>query len=128
MKLLVDTHLLLWAAGDPARLPDLARNLLDDVGNELLFSAASIWEVVIKTALGREDFQVNASVLRRGLVDNDWTELPIVSQHAVAVAGLPPIHKDPFDRIILAQAVHEGLVLLTSDEQLSRYGGPVRLV
>lgn len=128
MKLLIDTHLLLWAAGQPERLSGTASALLNDARNELLFSAASIWEVVIKAALGRDDFVVDAHVLRRGLIENDWTELPIRSVHAAAVANLQPIHKDPFDRILLAQARHEGIALVTSDHMLTRYGDPVRAV
>lgn len=127
MKLLLDTHLLLWAAGDPAHLPAAARTLLDDPANELMFSAASLWEVTIKAGLGRDDFQVDARVLRRGLLDNGYAELPISSAHAVAVAGLPPLHRDPFDRLLVAQAGVEGITLLTSDEAVARYPGPIRL-
>ena len=91
MKLLLDTHLLLWAAGQPGRLSAKARKFIDDPGNELLFSAASLWEVVIKRGLGRDDFKVDAWVLRRGLLDNGYSELPVVSSHLVAIDSLPPI-------------------------------------
>lgn len=128
MKVLLDTQLLLWAAGQPELLPAAAREMLDDPHNELLFSAASLWEVAIKNGLGREDFRVEPRLLRRGLLDNGYVELPITSQHAVNVDGLPPIHKDPFDRLLLAQATTEGIVLLTSDGLLARYPGPVRRV
>jgi PIN domain nuclease of toxin-antitoxin system len=128
MKLLLDTHLLLWAAGQPARLPADARVLIETPENELFFSAASLWEVVIKRGLGREDFKVDARLLRRGLLDNGYSELPIASEHVVAIEGLPSIHKDPFDRILLAQAQVEGITLLTSDPTLAQYPGPVRLV
>ena len=128
MKLLLDTHLLLWAAGQPERLSASARQLLDDPRNEPLFSAASLWEVAIKSALGREDFRVEPRLLRRGLLDNGYTELPITSQHAVNVGSLPPLHKDPFDRLLLSQALCEGITLLTSDAQLARYPAPVRQV
>ena len=128
MRLLLDTHLLLWAAGDPARLSDAARALMSDPGNELWFSAASLWEVAIKAGLGREDFRVDPHLLRRGLRDNDWHELPISSRHAVAVATLPDLHRDPFDRLLVAQATVEGLLLLTRDPQVGRYPGPIRLV
>jgi len=94
MKLLLDTHLLLWAAGDP----------------------------------GRPDFQADSRVLRRGLLDNGYSELPITSEHAVTVEGLPPIHKDPFDRILVAQATVEGITLLTADAVVKQYPGPIRLV
>lgn len=128
MKLLLDTHLLLWAAGFPERLPASARALLEDPQNELQFSAASLWEIAIKGGLGRADFQVNARVLRRGLLDNGYRELPISSEHAVSVDSLPPLHKDPFDRVLVAQAMGEGITLLTSDPVVAQYPGPVRLV
>ena len=128
MKLLLDTHLLLWAAGMPERLSAAARAFLNDPQNELLFSAASLWEITIKNSLGRDDFRVSPRLLRRGLLDNGYVELPITSQHAVSVDSLPPIHKDPFDRLLLAQALSEGILLLTTDAQVARYPGPVRLV
>jgi PIN domain nuclease of toxin-antitoxin system len=128
VKLLLDTQLLLWAAGQPKRLSAAARKLLNDPGNELVFSAASLWEVAIKSSLGREDFHVEARLLRRGLLDNGYTELPVTSQHAVSIDSLPPLHKDPFDRLLLAQALSEGITLLTSDTLLAQYPGPVRKV
>jgi PIN domain nuclease of toxin-antitoxin system len=126
MKLLLDTHLLLWAAGEPKRLPKGIRTLLEDRDNELLFSAASLWEVVIKSGLGRRDFRVEARLLRRGLLDNGYSELPIVSDHVVATESLPPIHKDPFDRVLVAQATVEGITLLTNDRVVAQYPGPIR--
>lgn len=128
LKLLLDTHLLLWAAGQPERLPATARVLLEDPLNELLFSAASLWEVAIKNGLGRPDFRVDPRLLRRGLLDNGYSELPVTSEHAVAVDGLPPIHKDPFDRILVAQSIVEGITLLTADPLLAQYPGPIRKV
>jgi len=128
VKLLLDTHLVLWAAGEPRRLSRQARLLIDNTDNELLFSAASLWEVAIKRGLRREDFTVDARLLRRGLLDNGYGELPINSQHAVALESLPPIHKDPFDRILVAQAVIEGITLLTTDSRVARYPGPIRMV
>lgn len=128
MKLLLDTHLLLWAAGEPDQLSAPARALIGDPENELFFSAASLWEVAIKRGLGRGDFQVDARLLRRGLLDNGYSELPIFSEHAVAIEGLPPIHKDPFDRILVAQAMVEGITLLTADPLMAEYPGPVRRV
>ena len=126
MKLLLDTHLLLWAAGRPERLPAAARRLISDVENELLFSAASLWEIAIKRGLGREDFQVDPRLLRRGLLENGYADLPVTGEHAVALDGLPPIHKDPFDRILIAQAMVEGIALLTVDPLVARYPGPIR--
>jgi len=126
MKLLLDTHLLLWAAGEPKRLPKNIRTLLEDRDNELLFSAASLWEVAIKSGLGRKDFRVEARLLRRGLLDNGYSELPIVSDHVVAIESLPPIHKDTFDRILVAQAAVEGITWLTNDPVVAQYPSPIR--
>jgi PIN domain nuclease of toxin-antitoxin system len=128
VKLLLDTHLLLWAAGGSDRLREAARALLADPDNELMFSAASLWEVAIKRGLGRDDFQVDPRLLRRGLRDNGYSELAITSEHAIAIDLLPPIHKDPFDRILVAQSTVEGITLLTADPIMARYQGSVRLV
>ncbi|HCS63158.1 MAG TPA: PIN domain nuclease [Cellvibrio sp.] len=128
MKLLLDTHLLLWLAATPKKLSKKARTLIEDQDNELFFSAASIWEIAIKQTLGREDFIADAHLLRRGLLDNGYNELPILSNHAVAVNGLPDIHKDPFDRMLVAQATVEGFVLLTADLTVAKYPGPINKV
>jgi PIN domain nuclease of toxin-antitoxin system len=104
-----------WAAGEPRRLSMQARALINSPGNELLFNAASLWEVATKRGLGREDFKVDARLLCRGLLDNGYSELPIMSDQVVAIAGFPLIHKDPFDRILVAQATVEGVTLLTND-------------
>jgi len=128
MKLLLDTHLLLWAAGEPKRLSKQARTLIDNPDNDLLFSAASLWEVAIKRGLGREDFKVDARLLRRGLLDNGYSELPIISDHVVATESLPLIHKDPFDRVLVAQATVEGVTLLTIDSLVAQYPGPIKTV
>lgn len=125
MKLLLDTHLLLWAAGSPDQLSAASRPLLEDPLNELFFSAASLWEIAIKRGLGRSDFQVDARVLRRGLLDNGYQEFAIASEHAVFIDSLPPLHKDPFDRILVAQATVEGVILLTADALVAQYPGPV---
>ena len=128
MKLLLDTHLLLWAAGNTEALSEAARSLIEDPQNALLFSAASVWDVAIKNGLGRSDFRVDPRLLRRGLLDNGYAELGVSSEHAVFVDSLPALHKDPFDRILVAQATTEGILLLTSDSVVARYPGPVRLV
>jgi PIN domain nuclease of toxin-antitoxin system len=128
MKLLLDTHLLLWAAGQPDRLSAAAVRLIDNPANELFFSAANIWEVAIKCGLGRTDFQADPRLLRRGLLDNGYSELPILSDHVVVIDSLPPIHKDPFDRLLVAQATIEGISLLTADSVVAQYPGPVRMV
>lgn len=128
MIYLVDTHLLLWAALEPERLSAAASAVLEDRKSRLMFSAASIWEVAIKASKGRQDFRVDSRVLRRALLENGYSELPISAEHAVAVADLPGRHGDPFDRIQVAQARVEGLVFLTGDSLLTDYGSPVQLV
>lgn len=128
MILLLDTHLLLWTAGQPDRLSPEARSMIAEPRNALWFSAASLWEITIKRGLGRSDFRVDPHLLRRGLLENGYTELPITSDHAMATAHLPPIHKDPFDRVLVAQAESEGALLLTTDEVVARYPGPIRRV
>ena len=128
MKLLLDTHLLIWAAGAPDRLSPDAIRLLCDPASSLHFSAASICEVVIKNTIGRHDFRVAASQLRDGLVQNGYSEIPIRSDHALSVNQLPHIHRDPFDRILVAQATVEKAILLTTDNKVAKYPGPIRLV
>src|SRR5258708_15420882 len=128
MRLLLDTHLLLWAAVQPQRLSAAARGLMDDADNELLFSAASIWEVAIKQERRRDDFRAESRALRRNLLTAGYEELPLPGEHSVAVADLPPIHRDPFDRILVAPSIVEGIVLLTSDPRVAQYPGPIRRV
>jgi PIN domain nuclease of toxin-antitoxin system len=128
LKLLLDTHIALWAAYAPNRLPRRARDLIGDEHNELVFSAVSIWETTIKAAQGRTPFGVAPSVFRRGLIEAGYVELDITSAHAVAVGELPPIHQDPFDRMLLAQARVEGITLVTSDNRVAEYGPPAMLV
>lgn len=120
--------MLLWAAGAPDRIPEPSRALLNNPDHELLFSAVSLWEVSIKRGLDRDDFRVDPRLLRRGLLDHGYRELPITGEHALAVSGLPPLHKDPFDRMLVAQSMVEGILLLTADPQVAQYPGPVRLV
>jgi PIN domain nuclease of toxin-antitoxin system len=128
LKLLLDTHLLIWAAENIRQLPKAARTLMADPDNELLFSPASLWEIAIKSSLGKKDFQVDPRTLHRGLLDNGYLELAISSQHTIAVVALPPHHKDPFDRLLIAQAIVEGMTLLTSDPQVARYPGSIRKI
>lgn len=128
MNLLLDTHVLLWAAADAPRLGEDARDLISDENNALWFSAASIWEVAIKTGLGRPDFAVDPQLLRRGLLENGYNELSISARHAAGGTHLPAIHRDPFDRLLVAQATDEGLLLLTADDEVAFYPGPIRKV
>ncbi|MDR2559097.1 MAG: type II toxin-antitoxin system VapC family toxin [Oscillospiraceae bacterium] len=123
MKILIDTHLLLWAAA--GELPVKAASYIEDKTNTLLFSPASIWEVAIKSGLGREDFVADPISFYSGLLGAGYQELPISGRHALLVSTLPPLHKDPFDRILLAQATSEGIPFLTSDKLLSQYSGSV---
>lgn len=135
MKLLLDTHLLLCAATHGAHsepgghLSGSVRKLLEDESNELFFSAASIWEVTMKNALGTSEFRFDPHVLSRGLLDNGYQELKISSAHAAAVSNLPKHHGDPFDGLLLAQAQLEGMLLVTNDRMLGKYPGSlVKLV
>ena len=128
MRLLPDTHLLVWLSDGSSALSSAAVVLLSDPGNEIVFSVASLWEVAIKFALGRPEFDVDPRILRRGLLDNGFVELAVTAQHALETISLPPIHKDPFDRLLVAQATVEGLTLLTADATILRYPGPIRRV
>ncbi len=128
MKLLLDTHLLIWASSRSELLSKSASELITDPANEVIFSSISIWEVAIKRGLERPDFDVEPRVLRRGLLAHGYGELAFTSDHAFAVSSLPLLHKDPFDRALMAQAMSEGLVLLTSDKALEGYSGVVRKV
>ena len=122
MRLLLDTHVLLWALANPERLDRETRSVIEHPANDVLFSSASIWEIVIKSGLGREDFKVDAIRLRRLLVANGYEELPITADHALAVDRLPRLHRDPFDRILIAQARADKLGLVTTDALVSQYG------
>jgi len=126
LNLLLDTHILLWAAARPEKLSRKTLRLFDDPDNTLVFSAASLWEIVSKQSLGRDDFDVNARQLRRGLLDNGYNELLVTSTHALALDDLPPLHRDPFDRMLLAQSRVEGFTLLTADKQVLQYPGLVQ--
>jgi PIN domain nuclease of toxin-antitoxin system len=128
MKLLLDTRILLWAAGQPEQLSSKALKLLNDPHNELLFSAANLWEVIIKRGLGRKDFRVDPYLLRSGLLDNGYNELSITNKHVMFVNELPDLHKDPFDRILIAQAIVEEIILLTADPLVAQYPGPIQKV
>jgi len=128
MRILVDTHLVLWASAKSRRLPKEARSLLEDPGNELFFSAASLWEIAIKATLRRSDFRVDLALLRSALAAMDFIELPVSGAHAEKLAALPPIHKDPFDRMLVAQSRSEPLLLLTNDAVLAAYGEGIKVV
>ena len=118
----------LWAAGAPNKLSKKARILLNEPENLLIFSAASLRGIAVKQNLGQADFSVDKRLLRRGLLDSGYELLSVTSCHAIALGGLPPIHRDPFDRMLIAQAQVEGITLLTVDEQISKYPGPVQMI
>jgi PIN domain nuclease of toxin-antitoxin system len=123
---LIGTQLLIWAADGLDSVPLNARNLMADPENELLFSVVSIWEIAIKSGLNRPDFQVDTRMLRRRLIDNGYRELPILSEHVVAIDTLPPFHTDPFDRLLIAQASIEGVMLLTEDAIITQHPGAIK--
>jgi PIN domain nuclease of toxin-antitoxin system len=128
VRLLLDTHLLLWAAARSRRLPSEARSLIEDPANDVHYSAASIWEIAIKSTLGRRDFRVDLALLQSTLPAMGLTELPVTAAHAVGVTRLPRIHRDAFDRLLMAQSIGEPMTLLTNDAVLRRYGDGVRIV
>jgi PIN domain nuclease of toxin-antitoxin system len=128
VKFLLDTQFVIWVPIDSRRISRQAREILSDPANEFSFSVSSIWEVAIKRGLRRQDFQFDPREVRRLLVENGYEELTLQSRHAVAVDSLPLIHKDPFDRILIAQAMVEGITLLTADPVIAKYPGPIRKV
>ncbi len=128
MKILADTHILAWFAEDAAELTSEMRAIIENDDNILFFSPASIWELAIKKALKKANFRLEPRVLHEALLANGFEELAVTSVHALMVETLPPVHKDPFDRLLIAQAIHEEMLLLTSDAIVAQYEGPIRLV
>jgi PIN domain nuclease of toxin-antitoxin system len=124
----LDTHLLLWASESSGRLSAEAQKVIADPSIELLFSVASIWEIAMKNGKGLPSFRVDPGLIRRSMLDNGYGELDVAGPHVVAVANLPFIHKDPFDRLLIAQAMVEGITLLTADPVVARYPGPIRKI
>ena len=128
MRLLLDTHILLWALAEPHRLDATTLAALEDSENEVLFSAASIWEIAIKSALGRADFQIRPEQVLQAAQETGFVELPVRGRAAARVAGLPPHHRDPFDRLLIAQALAEPVRFYTADPLLPPYSELVVLV
>ena len=128
MRYLLDSHLLIWAADAPEKLSKEADQLINDTDNELWYSVVSLWEIAIKYALGRAGFQHSPGVMRGALRANGYKELDLTGDHALAVQHLPDLHRDPFDRLLIAQAQTTALTLLTADRTVARYPGPIRLV
>lgn len=127
-RFLVDTQLLLWNVAGSRRLPARVARLFRDGRHEFFYSAASVWEIAIKSTRGRDDFVVDVSRVRDALDRNGFRELPISAQHAVAVTTLPMLHGDPFDRMLVAQAATEPMGLITTDERLAAYPGTIEVV
>jgi PIN domain nuclease of toxin-antitoxin system len=128
MRFLIDTRILLWSQLSPRKLSSAARDLMPDPKNEILFSAASIWEIAIKAQLGRMDFRVRPEQVAAAARADDFTELPVYSAAAASVSRLPPYHGDPFDRLFVAQALSEPARFLTSDARLAQYSDLVTII
>ena len=128
MNFLLDTHILIWAAISHLKIsPELA-SLLSDTNNHLYFSSASIWEISIKESLEKSDFKVSSKKLYDGLIENGYKEIKVSALHAMEVIKLPFIHRDPFDRILVATAIWENMSMLTNDSKLSPYHSLVRVL
>ena len=128
MRLLVDTHVLLWAIAEPDKLPAVARSMLEASDNEVLFSAVSVWELAIKLQIGRLSLPVELEEITRAAGQMGFAELPVSAAHAAGVRHLPSHHRDPFDRLLIAQALHERARLLTADPTLGRYSDLVDVI
>ncbi|HEX7730590.1 MAG TPA: type II toxin-antitoxin system VapC family toxin [Terracidiphilus sp.] len=128
MTYLLDTHFLVWILIDDSHISKAARTILTDPRNRLIFSVASIWELSIKHARRPKFIPIDPSVIRRKLLEDGYIELPISGEHVLAAGALPPIHKDPFDRLLIAQSTIEGIVLLTADKGIATYPGLIRKV
>lgn len=121
MNYLLDTHILLWALVDPDKVPGPMRRVLEDAGNRVWFSAASIWEIAIEHSLGREDFPVEPGKIWKAARQTGFEELAVTAEHAVDVDTLPWLHRDPFDRMLVAQARAAGMKLLSLDPAVNAY-------
>ena len=128
MRVLLDTHVLLWALAEPRRLDGETRGVIESTDAEVLFSAASIWEIAIKSGLGRAGFAFDPSEIARAALDTGFTELAVRSNAAALAGQLPLLHRDPFDRVLVAQAIVEPATLYTADQQLVPYSDLVRRV
>ena len=126
MNVLLDTQILIWLLFWPEILPQNAREIIGKEENDLCFSPASLWEVSIKRSQNKVDFQLNARLMQENLLEKGCLELPITSLHTIIAGELPVLHKDPFDRLLIAQAVVENLFLLTSDKKIAEY--PARVI
>ncbi len=128
MNLLLDTQILLWSQTEPDKLPKWLIDGLEDPDHAPTFSVVSIWEIVIKAALKRKDFNYDAALIRMTLIDLGWRELPLSGAHVLTVGDMPSLHGDPFDRALVAQAKAESMEFVTVDKALDGYGSHVRLI
>lgn len=128
MRFLLDTHLVIWIPIGANLLSQEALEVLLAPEHELFFSAVSLWEITIKRGKGLPDFRYDPRALRKHMLASGFREIAIDGDHVLAVENLPPIHKDPFDRILIAQAVVEGITLLTADAVIAKYPGPIQKV
>ena len=128
MRILLNTHLLLWAVGKSHRLPAAAREELEDPANALFCSSASLWEIAIKTMLRRPDFEVHVAAFRAALGDMAIDELAVLGNHIETLLHLPDLHRDPFDRLLVAQSLAEPMSLWTNDRLVSQYSDSIRLL
>jgi PIN domain nuclease of toxin-antitoxin system len=128
VRLLLDTHIALWAITDSPRLSQAARELILGPQNIVFFSAASVWEIAIKHGLGRGDMPVSGARAAELFLAAGYLQLPISAEHAAAIEALPLLHTDPFDRLLVAQALTEPLRLLTHDQTVASYGNGIQFV
>ena len=128
MRVLLDTHVLIWALEEPERLSEAARELIEDKGTEVLFSAASIWEIAIKCRLGRAGFAARPERVTQAALLTGFSELPITAAIAARVADLPLHHRDPFDRLIVAHAMSQPARLYTADPRLPPYSELIHFI
>jgi PIN domain nuclease of toxin-antitoxin system len=126
MRVLVDTHIVLWWLIDSRKLPEDAERIIKDKDNAIFVSAASIWEIAIKATLGQ--IEVDPFAIEAAIEPSGFVELPITGKHAAQLSKLPLHHRDPFDRILVAQSLLEPMRLLTGDQVLAQYGEMVLLV
>ena len=125
MNLLLDTHVALWAITDNPKLPQKARELIQSPKTTVWISAASVWEIAIKHALGRGDMPVSSQDAVRYFSESGYNFLAVEAEHAVAIEGLATYHQDPFDRIIVAQAIVEPMRLITHDSMVALYSDTI---
>jgi len=123
---LLDTHILLWTLVDPDKVPGPMRRIVEDAGNRVWFSAASIWEIAIKHSLAKPDFNVEAATIWKAALETGLEELAVTAEHAIGVEALPWLHRDPFDRLLVAQARTADMKLLSIDPKVNAYSLRVR--